>query len=379
MQEILIVDDVIANVDVLRAILTQAGYRVRVAVNGQQALQSIRVQPPTIILLDINMPVMNGLDTCSAIKKSPELTHIPIIFLSANSETSFIEKAFAAGGCDYIIKPFRSAEVLHRIKNQLDLLHSQQQALRNSALTGLLSMTSGVAHELNTPVGTAVTANSLLKEKLATLQAQITDKTLTQTGLTTSIDCLLESTTLLGSSLDKTSMLVSRFQTLFEDQKQQQKSAFQLSEALSKIKQAHQTLLAKKNVAITLDHDIEVFAPLNSYVVIFEELILNSLHHAYIAHDNDIKQISFKVKNIIKKNNNYIEVVYSDEGIGMDKESINHLFEPFFTLHRGDHFIGLSASRIFNIVQYNLRGSISVASCDIKGLVYTLCIPNPQK
>lgn len=63
----------------------------------------------------------------------------------------------------------------------------------------------------------------------------------------------------------------------------------------------------------------------------------------------------------------------------MDKESINHLFEPFFTLHRGDHFIGLSASRIFNIVQYNLRGSISVASCDIKGLVYTLCIPNPQK
>jgi adenylate cyclase len=116
---ILVIDDTPNNLRVLSAMLTEQGYEVRSVINGQMGLRAAKAAPPDLILLDINMPQMNGYEVCILLKDSPQTREIPVIFISALTEVSDMVQAFAVGGVDYITKPFYLAEVLVRIENQL--------------------------------------------------------------------------------------------------------------------------------------------------------------------------------------------------------------------------------------------------------------------
>ena len=118
---ILIVDDTPENLSVLRHMLTEQGYRVRPALNGELALNSIKKDPPDLILLDVLMPEMDGYEVCRILKSDEKNSHIPIIFISALNDVEDIVKAFRTGGVDYITKPFREEEVLARVRTHLDL------------------------------------------------------------------------------------------------------------------------------------------------------------------------------------------------------------------------------------------------------------------
>ncbi|MEG3988447.1 PleD family two-component system response regulator [Microcoleus sp. S28C3] len=139
---ILIVDDHPDNLRVLSAILTESGYQVRKAINGQLALKVAQNSPPTLILLDILMPEMDGYEVSSLLKTHPQTAEIPVIFISALDDVFDKVKAFDAGGVDYITKPFQSAEVLARIKNQLIIrnlyLQLQKQAEKIAEQNALL-------------------------------------------------------------------------------------------------------------------------------------------------------------------------------------------------------------------------------------------------
>ncbi|MBE9117927.1 response regulator [Lusitaniella coriacea LEGE 07157] len=117
--EILVIDDTPANLDLLAHILSEQGYKVRVAPNGKLALQSAKAIPPHLILLDIMMPEMDGYAVCEALKADEKTRDIPVIFLSALDNATDKMKAFQVGGADYISKPFEVIEVLARIENQL--------------------------------------------------------------------------------------------------------------------------------------------------------------------------------------------------------------------------------------------------------------------
>ena len=125
--KILIVDDTPENLTVLRKMLAGRGYNVRPAINGEIALKSVRSDPPDLILLDIIMPEMDGYEVCAVLKSSEETRHIPVIFISALSETEDIVKAFRAGGVDYITKPFQAEEVLSRVGTQIALHNAIQE------------------------------------------------------------------------------------------------------------------------------------------------------------------------------------------------------------------------------------------------------------
>lgn len=126
---ILIVDDVIENLKILTEILTQQGYKVRSVTNGQMALRTISHNPPDVILLDINMPEMDGYQVCKALKADAYSSEIPIIFLSALNEVLDKVKAFQVGGVDYITKPFETEEVIARIQSQITI-QQQKHELR---------------------------------------------------------------------------------------------------------------------------------------------------------------------------------------------------------------------------------------------------------
>jgi signal transduction histidine kinase len=128
--DILIVDDTLENLRLLTVMLESQGYEVRSVTNGTTALMGIRAQAPDVILLDINMPGMNGYEVCQELKADPQTRDIPVIFISALHEAFDKVKAFAVGAVDFIAKPFQVEEVIARINNQLHVqrLQSQLQA-----------------------------------------------------------------------------------------------------------------------------------------------------------------------------------------------------------------------------------------------------------
>lgn len=122
---IVIVDDNPDNLEVLEGLLQSAGYKVRPALSGEVALRAIELNPPDLVLLDIRMPQMNGYETCLRLKADPRLCDIPVIFVSALSDTDDKLKAFEVGGVDYVTKPFERAEVLARVKAHVQLRRMQ--------------------------------------------------------------------------------------------------------------------------------------------------------------------------------------------------------------------------------------------------------------
>ncbi|WP_448571423.1 response regulator [Trichothermofontia sp.] len=126
---ILIVDDTPDNLRLLAKMLEAQGYVVRKSLNGRMALQSAHRDPPDLILLDINMPDMNGYEVCQQLKASAITQKIPIIFISALDQINSKLQAFESGGQDYITKPFQELEVLARVRSQL-LIQEQQRQLR---------------------------------------------------------------------------------------------------------------------------------------------------------------------------------------------------------------------------------------------------------
>jgi diguanylate cyclase (GGDEF)-like protein len=124
---ILIVDDVPENLRFLSCLLSQRGYDVRAAINGPMALTVVKSASPSLILLDIMMPEMDGYEICRELKTDPQTSDIPVIFLSALDEVRNKINAFEVGGVDYITKPFHAAEVLARVKTHITLRHLQQK------------------------------------------------------------------------------------------------------------------------------------------------------------------------------------------------------------------------------------------------------------
>ena len=130
--DILIVDDKPDNLRMLSKMLQSRGYYVRKAINGQLALQGVKMAPPDLILLDINMPTINGYEVCQELKSS-EHCDIPVIFISALDEVLDKVKAFQVGGVDYITKPFYLEEVLARVETHLNQRQLSKQLQEQNA------------------------------------------------------------------------------------------------------------------------------------------------------------------------------------------------------------------------------------------------------
>jgi diguanylate cyclase (GGDEF)-like protein len=131
---ILVVDDTPDNLRVLSSMLTKHGYYLRKALNGEIAITAAHAFPPDLILLDINMPFMNGYEVCTALKSSEITQHIPVIFISVLDNVFDKVKAFQVGGVDYITKPFQLEEVIARIENQLNLQRLRDQLYEQNCL-----------------------------------------------------------------------------------------------------------------------------------------------------------------------------------------------------------------------------------------------------
>ncbi|WP_022668949.1 response regulator [Desulfospira joergensenii] len=118
---VLAVDDNPQNLQFLGRLLSDNGYEVGLAQSGRRALVFVEKNEPDLILLDIMMPDMDGYEVCQTLKGNTAFRHIPVIFLTAKTDTQNLVRGFEAGGVDYVTKPFNSAELLARIKTHVEL------------------------------------------------------------------------------------------------------------------------------------------------------------------------------------------------------------------------------------------------------------------
>lgn len=151
---ILIVDDVPENIQVLGSILREKDYEIAVATSGRQALEVVATRLPDLILLDVMMPEMDGFQVCKELKTSAETRNLPVIFLTARTETEYIVKGFELGAVDYVTKPFNKAELLARVNTNLELKKAQKEIIKFEQKNAVLAMAVTTSHEINQPLTT---------------------------------------------------------------------------------------------------------------------------------------------------------------------------------------------------------------------------------
>ncbi|MEM8832210.1 MAG: EAL domain-containing protein [Cyanobacteria bacterium P01_G01_bin.19] len=165
--KILIVDDVPDNLRLLSTTLTQQGYKVRCAKNGAIALMGAQNDLPHLILLDINMPDLNGYEVCEKLKENAATRSIPIIFLSAQDDIQDKVKAFTTGAVDFISKPFQVEEVLARVRNQIALQEANDKVrMLNERLEQRVKERTSEVEEANRVLREEIIQRYQLEEKL---------------------------------------------------------------------------------------------------------------------------------------------------------------------------------------------------------------------
>jgi len=150
-QSILIVDDVPKNIQLLGSILKQEDYELEFATSGKEALEWLASKRFDLVLLDIMMPEMDGLDICRRIKENPSTREISVIFLTAKVDTQSIINGFEVGAVDYITKPFNAKELLMRVKTHLTIQNQRKQIEQKNAYEKKIF--SVIGHDLRSPVG----------------------------------------------------------------------------------------------------------------------------------------------------------------------------------------------------------------------------------
>ncbi len=164
---ILVVDDEPKNIQVVGPLLLKQGHEVIAAGTGEDALAKLRAARPDLILLDVMMPGMSGFELCRRLRSEPEWRDIPVIFLSAVTDKSFIMEALQAGAMDYVTKPFHGPELLSRVEVHLKLQNTRKRlAAMIEERNRLLEV---VAHDLKNPLGGVQFAASMLAEDVASL------------------------------------------------------------------------------------------------------------------------------------------------------------------------------------------------------------------
>jgi two-component system sensor histidine kinase/response regulator len=362
---VLIVDDNPNNIQIVATIMAEHGYELGFAMNAIEAYKFLEENTPELILLDIDMPEIDGFEVCSTLKKNPRYKDIPIIFLTAKHEKEDVVKAFDLGGVDYVTKPFNRKELIARVRTHLSLKKTKDELeKKNQELEKAIEMKdeflSLISHEFRTPlnvISSAIQAltyiyGSELPYKAKQYLGMIRQNTFRQLRL---VNNLLDITRANAGRIKvnkKNLDIVFLTKAIIE-------SVYTFS-SQKKIDITFITLLEEKIIGIDEEK--------------YERILLNLLSNA-IKFTPEGKSIIVTLYSI--KNRICVEV--KDNGIGIPESKLDVIFERFgqvdSSLSRQAEGTGIGLSLVKKFTEA-LGGGITVKSETGKGSTFTILLPS---
>lgn len=349
MAHLLIVDDNPHNIQILATMLSQQNYSLSFAQNGQMALKLIAQQDFDLILLDIQMPDINGFEVCERLKANPQTADIPVIFITATVGSEHIIRGFKLGAVDYINKPLEQFEIQARVRTHLELKRTRDQLQKQNQELSQLNREKSrlleiVSHDLRTPLTVIVSGLEWLKR-----QAQKKPEALS---------FITARVKKMESASERMEDMITHFlnqKSIESGQVQRSVSSFNLDQLIQEICITHREWLLAK--AITLyyhpDHQIEITNDRGALVQVVENLLSNAIKFSPQHRDIWLKTSA---------QNQKVKIEIIDEGPGFSQEELVDLFErtgprsamPTF----GESSTGLGLSIVRKMVKH-LNGHIT--------------------
>lgn len=370
---ILVVDDNPANLRVFLDQLTRAGFRILVAPSGQRALQQLDHITPDLILLDVLMPGLDGFETCSRLKANKATKNIPVIFMTALTDTLDKVKGFDVGGVDYITKPLQYEEAIARIRTHLTIRRLQQQLEEQNAQLKHLNASkdkflSMISHDLRSPFSSL---RGLIQFTSQNLQGWSKSK-------------IEEVIHLLGHSTDNLYALIENLLTWSRIQRgviDFQPQYLQLKNTIAKDIDLFTSIAEQKQILLTnhVAEPLQVYADANMLDAVLRNLLSNAIKFTHPGGRIDVSAT---------QNEHSITVSVTDTGIGLSEENSAKLFriddryKQLGTAKEKGTGLGLILCKEF--IEKN-EGVIGVISQPDKGSTFFFTLPRvivkevPQK
>jgi len=420
--KILAVDDTPANLEVIGETLSDAGYSVIAAIDGERALKRLQNYQPDLILLDIAMPGIDGFETCRRIKSNPETSEIPIIFITAFADVENKVKGFSLGGVDYITKPFQEQEMLARVETHIRLRQLNQsleekvsertlkleialqkvkefqlQLVQHEKMSTLGNLVAGIAHEINNPLG-AITGNvSPAKLAIADIinllqmyRDRQPDEAIREREDDIDIEYLLDD---LPKMLDSIAVSCDRICNIskslrtFSRTDTEEKTEFNLYEGLdSTILILQYRLKANEyRPAIEIDKNYGEIPPVKCYAGQINQVFMNLLANAIDALDESNEGKTFSeikkapnritIETEFREEQNSVIVKIGDNGRGMSEAVKAKIFEQGFTTKEVGKGTGLGMAIAKSIIEEKHGGKITFTSEVGKGTEFGIVLP----
>ncbi|MEL7050978.1 MAG: response regulator [Cyanobacteria bacterium J06555_13] len=412
---VLIVDDTPTNISVLAQTLRQAGLPIRVANDGLSALKQIQREPPALILLDVQMPGIDGFETCRRLKADESTRHIPIIFMTALTDKASRVEGLMMGAVDYIAKPFEQEEILARVRVHMELKQlndqlsakveektqsleeTRSQLIEQEKLAALGQLMAGVAHEINNPMSCIANniepAREYVKD-LSTLirlyqqqQQSVLSPGLSKQSLSAQIEELWEECDIefvledLPNLLNSMKLSIGRIKALSRSLRN-----FSRSESTAKVPvDIHSSL---DSTLIILGHRLKSvnarakvnitkrygqLPPVQGYPSSLNQVFMNILANALDALENTAQPgITIQTELV---GSDQVKIEIADNGPGIPPEAKAHLFEPLFTTKPLDKGTGLGLSISHEIVVDRHNGQLSCLSALGEGCCFVIVLP----
>ncbi len=368
---VLIVDDNPKNIQIVANILKSEDYLISFTNNGKKAFELCQKNQFDLILLDVMMPEIDGFEACKLIKNIDLYIDVPVIFLTAKTEMDNILKGFEVGGVDYIIKPFNAQELLQRVKTQLKVRELTYKLIETEKMVAIGELVAGVAHEINTPIGVAVTATSKMESKTKILIESFNKSELTKDELNEYLEIIQRGLTISLKNLERANELIQSFKQVAVDQSSEDKRKFNVCKYFCEILMTLEPKFKNSDYKINLNCniDLELYSFAGAYSQILTNLIMNSFIHGF----KNLKSGEINIYLSIKDEK--LVIIYMDNGVGIVKENIKRVFEPFFTTNRENGGSGLGMAVVYNLITQRLNGKIEIESESEKGIKFFIEIP----